>query len=59
MAEILNENNENGEDLFIDSAKNLPLTLPLAIVMKSDLLKEKNKDPVLSKKHTFRLVQLS
>ena len=59
MAEILYDNYEDGEDnFFIDSNQDLPLTLPLAIMMKSNLLAEKNKDPILSKKHMFRQDQL-
>ena len=55
MAEILYDNYEDGEDnFFIDSNQDLPLTLPFAIMMKSNLLTEKNKDPILSKKHMFR-----
>jgi len=59
LAEILYDNYEDGEDnFFIDSNQDLPLTLPLAIMMKSNLLAEKNKDPILSKKHMFRQDQL-
>ena len=59
MAEIFYDNYEDGEDnFFIDSNQDLPLTLPLAIMMKSNLLAEKNKDPILSKKHMFRQDQL-